>query len=206
MPSPIGHMLAGLTVALAGDQREQASPRWPDLFVWCALLAAAPDLDLLVPGTHRTFTHSLPATALVMAVVMVWSRRRLGRVDWRLTICCTLAYGSHLLADYFGVDYGTTAGIQLFWPVEEWYISGWSMFRGTERHDPLSAFAITRNSLAIAQELLIIGPMLLLVWLRRRRTLRLLTAAASGTQPSPPHSTPSTTAGPAVRPEGNAQS
>jgi len=170
MPSPIGHLLAGVSVAFVADQRRDLSSRWRYTAMACALLAAAPDLDLLYPGGHRMMTHSLFAVGLVFLVGAAATRLWAGRVDWRLTVACTLAYSSHLLADYYGVDVSPRAGIQLLWPwSSEWFISDWYLFRGTERHNPLSAFAITVNLLALAQELLVIGPVVLLAWLRRRR-------------------------------------
>lgn len=185
MPTPIGHVLAGLTVALAADQRRQASIRWPRLAVICAMLAASPDLDLLYPGGHRMLTHSFFAVGLVWLASMGITRARGGRVDWRVTMACTLAYGSHLLIDYFGWDPGTPAGLQLLWPWSgEWFMSDWSLFRSTERHSPFSTFAITMNVLALAQELLLLGPMLLIVWMRRRRLERERPYAAARINPA----------------------
>ncbi len=125
MPSPIGHVLAGLAVAYATDRRGAATPRF---VLACALLAAAPDLDLLVPGTHRRFSHSLFATGLVMLVTWAITRVRAGRADWRVVIACTLATASHLVTDYFSADPATPSGIQLFWPWQRWLKSNWALF------------------------------------------------------------------------------
>lgn len=175
MPSPIGHALAGLACSFAADQRKQATRRWPYLTLTCMALAAAPDLDLLYGG-HRMFTHSVAAVGVVWLATALITRGVTGRVDWRVTIACALAYGSHLLLDYFGADYGTPAGLQLFWPWHEYFKSDLELFRSTERHAPFSAFAIEMNARALAQEVLILGPPLLLAWLRRRRR--------SGAQPA----------------------
>ena len=134
------------------------------------MLAASPDLDLIYPGGHRMLTHSFFAVGLILLAAMAITRARNGRVDWRVSMACTLAYGSHLLIDYFGWDPGTPAGLQLLFPWSaEWFMSDWSLFRSTERYDPFSTFAITMNFLAVAQELLLLGPVLLVVWMRRRR-------------------------------------
>jgi membrane-bound metal-dependent hydrolase YbcI (DUF457 family) len=168
VPSPIGHLIAGTTVALASGRRDRPAD-WKGLVLVAALLAALPDADLLV-GSHRTFSHSFFAVGVVLLAAMGISRVRAGRIDWRVSMTCALAYGSHLLTDYFGVDYGTPSGLQLFWPwSDQYFISEWSLFRATERYDPLGEFAITMNTLALARELLILGPILLLVLLRRRR-------------------------------------
>lgn len=168
MPSPIGHVLAGLAVAYATDRRGAATPR---IALACALLAAAPDLDLLVPGTHRRFSHSLFATGLVMLVTWAITRVRAGRADWRVVIACTLATASHLVTDYFAADPATPSGIQLFWPWQAWLKSNWPLFLPTERFAPFSSFAMAINAQALARELLVLGSLCLLAWLRRRRRL-----------------------------------
>ena len=170
MPSPIGHLIAGATIGLAADHGRHLSTRWPRILVISAFLAAAPALDLIYPDGHRKMTHSLLAVGLVLLTAMLVTRLRARRIDWLASITCTLAYGSHLLTDYFGVDPGTPSGIQLLWPWNErWFISEWSLFLGTERHDPFGIFAITMNTLALGRELLILAPCLLLVLVRRRR-------------------------------------
>lgn len=169
MPSPIGHVLAGLTIALSANQRRVWNRAWAKVAVVCAVLAAAPDLDLLFPRGHRTMTHSFFAVGLVFVIALAVTARA-GRPHWRVTVACTLAYATHLLTDYFGADYGTPSGLQLFWPWNAAYFrSEWSIFRTTERHDPLSSFAIKVNAAALAQEILVVGPILLLAWWRRRR-------------------------------------
>lgn len=166
MPSPVGHVLAELTVAYACDRRGAATPRF---VLACALLAAAPDLDLLVPGTHRRFSHSLLATGLVMFVSWAITRVRAGRADRRVVIACTLATASHLVADYFSADPATPSGIQLFWPWQGWLKSSWALFLATERFAPFTSFAMAINARALARELLVLGPLCLLAWLIRRR-------------------------------------
>jgi membrane-bound metal-dependent hydrolase YbcI (DUF457 family) len=180
MPSPIGHIIAGASVALAADQGQKMSRRWPYAIPLCALLAAAPDLDLLYPGAHRVMTHSLLAVLLILLTAMAVTFRRHGRVDWRVSMACALAYGTHLLADYFGVDPGKPAGIKLLWPwSHEWFISEWALFLATERANPLSAFALAVNTAALARELLVLAPIFLLFLLRRRRLARRSTLSAA---------------------------
>lgn len=170
MPSPVGHALAGATIAFAADQRLGLSRPWRYAVPICALLAASPDLDLLYPGGHRSATHSLTAVACVFVLTGVFTRWWSGRADLRMSAACAAAYGSHLLADFLGVDPGTPAGIQLFWPISQgWFISDWLVFLATERHEPLSAYAIAQNAAAFLQELAVIGPLLAVAWLRRRR-------------------------------------
>ena len=184
MPSPVGHVLAGLAVACAVDRRGDATPR---LILTCAFIAAAPDLDLLVPGEHRTFTHSLFAVGLVLLVTWAITRAVAARADWRVAIACALAVASHLLTDYFSVDTGTPSGLQLLWPGGQWFKSDWALFLGTERFAPFSPFAMATNARALMRELLVLGPVCLLAWqLRRRRQRALADANRRGARQSPP--------------------
>lgn len=170
MPSPVGHVLAGLSVVCAADRRGDAAPR---LILICAVLAAAPDLDLLVAGEHRTFTHSLLAVGLVLLAAWAITRVGAGRADWGVAVVCALATASHLLTDYFSADPGTPSGLQLLWPWREWFKSDWALFLATERFAPFSPFAMAMNARALARELLLLGPICLLAWgLRRRRRQR----------------------------------
>lgn len=179
MPSPFGHLVAGLTVAVAADAGRRPDPPWPILAVACAVLAAAPDLDLLIPGFHRTATHSLFAVGVVLVATLALTGRA-GRPNWRVALLCAFAYATHLVTDYFGVDDGTPAGIQLLWPWGTgYYKSAWSLFLTTERDDPLSMLAMRVNAMAFVRESVVLLPLLGLAWLRRRRR-----GSASSTTPS----------------------
>src|SRR5262245_48602249 len=71
MPSPIGHALAGLAVALVSGRPPAARFREAltnPFTLACIGLAVLPDADLLIPGFHRTATHSVTATLLVIIV------------------------------------------------------------------------------------------------------------------------------------------
>ena len=65
MPSPVGHLITGATIGRA------LNPDQTTVVAWCAVLAAASDLDLLFPGTHRTVTHSVGAVIAVIVVTIV---------------------------------------------------------------------------------------------------------------------------------------
>jgi membrane-bound metal-dependent hydrolase YbcI (DUF457 family) len=183
VPSPIGHALAGLAAAwttdlVPGDRGwRTASPAasWyrragDGLTTVCAALAVAPDLDLLV-GSHRTITHSLGAVAIVALVAARWAasaRRPLGRV---VTMCAT-AYATHLFLDWLGADTHPPYGLQLLWPLNDvWYISGIALFPETARQHLLSATTIRQNVIAVVDEVSLIGPFVLGVWLVRVKAL-----------------------------------
>jgi membrane-bound metal-dependent hydrolase YbcI (DUF457 family) len=150
MPSPVGHGLAGLAAAwaadlLGGTPRSAVAPdpavrsvppasgRRSDLTlpVLCAVLGAAPDVDLLF-GIHRTATHSVSAALLVTIVaglVTGWVTRRTGRTlpVVRTALTCGAAYTTHLLLDWLAVDPNAPSGIQLFWfpPTERSPLLAW---------------------------------------------------------------------------------
>jgi inner membrane protein len=174
MPSPVGHVIAGATIAwlsMPPGGNTEAPLESNDLtsMTWAAaFLAAAPDLDLLFPWTHRTASHSIAAVVVVCLVisfligvtgkVTAWSARR-------IVLTCTLAYASHLVLDWMAVDDTPPRGIQVLWPFSQtWYISGWDLFRGTARLDVFTPAAMRQNLLAVVQETLTLGPIAWLVW------------------------------------------
>jgi membrane-bound metal-dependent hydrolase YbcI (DUF457 family) len=199
MPSPIGHALAGLATAwsvdlVPGDRAWRTAPAaasWykragNGLTLACAALAAAPDLDLLIPRFHRSITHSVTAVAaagLVAALVAARARRPVARV----TAMCAGAWATHLLLDWLGVDrLYAPFGIQMLWPFSHaWFISGWDVFAATERHDVFGGAAIRENVAAVIQEVAIVGPVALAVWLVRVKAFaRLLPEQARRDHPA----------------------
>ena len=183
MPSPFGHALAGVLTAWMGDLipgRPPSSTTAPDapwfdragdgLTVTCAVLAASPDIDLLFEA-HRTVTHSVGAVILV-AVAAAWVASRRRRPAARIAVTCAAAYASHLLLDWMAVDETFPRGLQALWPFgHRFYISGWNLFRQTERRAIFSPAVIRLNAGAVAQEVLIFMPVLVAVWLIRVKTL-----------------------------------
>ncbi len=181
MPTPIGHALAGLALALAarplGESpvafAQGARPTRIDwrLVALLAGLAAAPDLDLVFQP-HRTATHSLVSIALVTILAAAVTGKVTpspGRA-WRLAVLCGAAWGSHLLLDWLGADTSTPRGVQLLWPFSDrWFISGWDVFRRIERRHAFAADTMTSNLRAVGQEILILLPVVAAAWLMRRR-------------------------------------
>jgi membrane-bound metal-dependent hydrolase YbcI (DUF457 family) len=183
MPSPIGHALAGLAAAWAVDlapgdrswRTAPASASWfrragDGLTLTCAALGAAADLDHLF-DSHRTVTHSVGAVALVgllAAALAANAQRPVARV----AMMCTAAYGTHLLLDWLGADATVPRGIQALWPFShEWFISGVDLFPRTERRELWTVAAMATNLTAIGQEVAILGPPALALWLVRVKAL-----------------------------------
>lgn len=166
MPSPIGHALAGVAVAwTAGDGQPTQDRR----LAWlCAALGASADLDLLLPYTHRVYTHSIGAVILitiVSAVVTGWVTRPRAL---RLALVCGAAYATHLLLDWMAVDTHPPYGIRALWPFDSgWYISGWNVFNETARRHLLSRITLLQNARAIVREIAILGPVVVAIGVAR---------------------------------------
>lgn len=189
MPSPVGHVLAGLALGLAfapsstrgaigappatglGQDKESAvlaAIRLVPRAAWiAAAVAAAPDVDLFVHQMHRGATHSLAATALVMIIAAGVTGKVTGRVDWRWVLLAGAAQASHILLDWLGTDRNLPRGIQALWPFSrQFYISGWDIFPPTERRIWLpEAYAIDLR--AVVTEIVLLGPLALAGWLMR---------------------------------------
>jgi membrane-bound metal-dependent hydrolase YbcI (DUF457 family) len=202
MPSPIGHALAGVAVAWSADlvDGRRSSPR---LVAACGALAMLPDADLLIPGTHRMATHSLAAAVSVFIIAAsvtakvtsvsdgVRHRGKSATVSdtvrhLRSPVILSLAYASHLLLDWLGADFFPPRGIQLLWPFSDrWMISGWDIFRQTARRQFLTAPIIRQNALAVAQELAILLPIVLVLWLIRVKAAPRLSTELAGRHHTP---------------------
>jgi len=182
MPSPIGHALGGVAAAWTADLVDgRRDERWQPLLLYMTL-AAAPDLDLVVPGGHRMATHSLFAVLLVFIIAAavtaqvtpLRASRVGGHARWRDAVVCAAAYGSHLLLDWLGADNMPPRGIQLLWPVSDrWFISDLDLFRQTARQQFLRPAIMRQNAIAVAQELAIMAPIVALLWWARHKKLRI---------------------------------
>ena len=177
MPSPIGHALAGLaagwmiTAPVTGRRRAGVQA------VVFALAATVPDFDLL-GGTHRGPSHSLAAAVIAGAATWVastwlWSRRpspggESGEgppLRWALAVAA--AYATHTLLDWLGSDSSDPVGIMALWPMTtDYYASDSHVFMSIWRRYWTPGFW-THNTLAVARELAILGPVALAVWWKK---------------------------------------
>jgi membrane-bound metal-dependent hydrolase YbcI (DUF457 family) len=171
MPSPVGHALGGIAFGwlAAGSSRLDRPLLAAILF---AALGVAPDLDILVDDSHRLYTHSLAAVALV-AGLAAFSLRAAGRrvpppSRRSLIAACAAAYGSHLVLDWLGDDRSVPYGIRALWPVTDaYYQSDLRWFPQVERRYWLPGFW-TANLRAVAWEIAVLGPIVgVAVWARR---------------------------------------
>jgi membrane-bound metal-dependent hydrolase YbcI (DUF457 family) len=193
MPTPLGHMLAGVAVAwgadlVPGDRAWRAASSdasWyrragNGLTLACGALGALADLDLLVLRTHRTFTHSMAAVAFI-ALFAAAMAANAHRPILRVAVMCAAAYASHLLLDWLGIDNFAPRGIQAWWPFSHaWYISGRDLFWETARNGVFERAALRLNAIAVAREIEILLPVLVLLWTARRRQMALLSRRDNG--------------------------
>src|SRR5687767_590674 len=106
MPSPIGHALAGLAVRwAAGPSTPPGTPRRiAPITIACLAVAVLPDLDLVHYSLHRTVTHSVGATLVIMIIVAGVTGWVTGSIGWRVALVVGAAHASHILLDWLGVD------------------------------------------------------------------------------------------------------
>jgi membrane-bound metal-dependent hydrolase YbcI (DUF457 family) len=192
VPSPIGHVLGGVAAAWAVDlvpgdrawRTASADASWAaragdGLTLACAILAAAPDLDLLF-ATHRTFTHGIGMVIFVGLLTAALAANG-GRPIVRVASMCAAAYASHLLLDWLGADTSAPRGLQIFWPFDHgWYMSDLNVFRQTTRRDLWSAASMRANVIAIVQEIAVLGPTAVALWRVRVKALAGLAPKLTG--------------------------
>jgi membrane-bound metal-dependent hydrolase YbcI (DUF457 family) len=192
MPSPIGHALAGVAAVWTADLvpgrrgfrvASTAASLYArfggGLTLTCAALAVAPDLDVLL-GTHRTITHSLGAVLFVGLFAAAMAANA-SRPILRVALMCAAAYGSHLLLDWLGADQRPPYGIQALWPMDTgWYISNAGVFRKTVRMLFPVNVIVRENAITAVSEILMLGPLLVILWLVRVKALAGLSAQVAG--------------------------
>jgi membrane-bound metal-dependent hydrolase YbcI (DUF457 family) len=155
-----------LGVPLAGAYTQAGG----GLTLACAILAAAPDLDLLAGG-HRIYTHSLGAVLLVGVAAALVARWRHWPVA-RVALTCAAAVGSHVLLDWLGADTNPPFGIMALWPFSHrWFIAGVSIFDSVSRRYWLPQQFLWGNLVEVGWEVLVLVPLLMVLWLVRVKAL-----------------------------------
>jgi membrane-bound metal-dependent hydrolase YbcI (DUF457 family) len=127
--------------------------------------AILPDADFLW-GRHSMETHSLGAAVLAGLAVLAWTRGRGARV----ALLVAVAWGSHVLFDWLGSDDTPPLGVMALWPLtSDFYFAHAYVFEAISRRTWLPNFW-THNLRAVAQEIVILGPLAALAWWRRGGT------------------------------------
>ena len=170
MPSPVGHALGGLTAAFLINSFTRRPALTAGLLAASAVIAVAPDLDILV-HSHRTYTHSVGGVAIVgLAAWMILRTRPAGAAG---AAALTAAYASHLALDWTSKDTSLPSGLTVLWPfTSRYYKSGLDLFGEISRRYWLPEEFIIGNIKAAAWEFLLMAPFLLLAWVYwSRRTV-----------------------------------
>ncbi len=173
MPTPVAHALAGTAVYLAARQ-DQDRQEDSALFAGALFAACAADLDfgisfLAGQNYHHYFTHSLGfATFFGVAAYFFarWVQRpQPGRTAWILAA----AYLTHIVLDLFSKDTNAPFGVELLWPFSNGFtIADIIVFDHIRRGTLAELFGL-HNWLAVAREVAVVGPVVAVIWWRRRR-------------------------------------
>jgi membrane-bound metal-dependent hydrolase YbcI (DUF457 family) len=162
MPSPVGHVLGGLAAAFVVDACARRPRLTLPILAASAAMSVAPDLDLLA-FSHRTYTHSIGAVALVGIVSWLFLRARGSNAG--VAGVLTAAYASHLALDLLSKDTSQPLGLTALWPLTaRYYKSGLDLFGEVSRRYWLPEEFIVANIKAAVWEVALIGPVVFLAW------------------------------------------
>jgi membrane-bound metal-dependent hydrolase YbcI (DUF457 family) len=173
VPTPLGHALGGLATAwfssaISGPANPKVRHGSAKLALGCVVAAVSPDIDILF-HSHRTFTHSIGAAAIVGGAV--WIAARLSRqpadraraASVALTVAA--AYATHIVLDLLGKDTAPPFGLTALWPFSSrFYLSGADLFMEISRRYWKPDEFILGNLKAGAWELLVLGPVAAIAW------------------------------------------
>jgi membrane-bound metal-dependent hydrolase YbcI (DUF457 family) len=165
MPSPVGHALGGFAVGWLVTRSSRLDRPLLAAVIFAALGVIA-DADLVFPGTHRLYSHSIGAVGLVGLLAALSLRaagRRVSEPADRLllVVAAAAAYASHVLLDWMADDGSPPLGICALWPFSNTFFqSDLHLFPPVERRYWLPIFW-TRNLHALGRELLVLAPLAL---------------------------------------------
>jgi membrane-bound metal-dependent hydrolase YbcI (DUF457 family) len=156
MPTPVAHSLAGAAIALVATRRRPLDRNLLGASVVAACLA---DLDfgigfLLGKNVHHHFTHSFGFAVLCAGAAYFLAR---DHPQFHAKVLGA-SYLSHVLLDLLSKDTAPPFGLQILWPLsEEFHISPILVFDDIWRGSLAKLFGL-HNWLAVAREVLIVGP------------------------------------------------
>jgi len=177
MPSPVGHILGGVAVYLAGTRRESRSR----FILGVTLLSSiAPDFDF-VPGIlmgkmgafHHGISHTLAFAVLFGALTFSFVRLVDKTVAVRAAMLATLAYATHVVLDFVGVNEGTR-GVPILWPLLDeklgFNLHLFGHFHYSDIRHGVRSVVRWDNILPILREVAFAGSVMLFFLLRDRRS------------------------------------
>jgi inner membrane protein len=178
MPSPVGHILGGVAVFLAGTKKECRS-RF--IFGITLLSSISPDFDFF-PGIligqmgafHHGISHSLGFAILFGALVFLFVRYVEKSVAVQGAMLATLAYVTHVVLDCVGVNEGTR-GVPILWPLSDermgFGLGLFGHFRWGDIRDGIGTIIRWENVLPVLREILIVGSAVVLLFWREWRSI-----------------------------------
>jgi hypothetical protein len=106
-----------------------------------------------------------------LAAVVVWAAARVTRCarPAALGLWAGVSWLTHVVLDYLGLDTHPPIGIMALWPLESGYHKApWILFLDIGR--TLEWATVRHDALAVAWEIVLLGPLLMASWRRRART------------------------------------
>ena len=170
MPLPVAHSLVGASVVAAIQGKSEG---WWKLLCLGAFLAVFPDFDYILNwlnigrgGWHHGFTHSFVFALFAGAVTALITRSR----SIKAFIAFSTATTSHGLLDYLITE---SRGIALFWPFtnHRYKLQIPNPINYTWSKTSFGDAAVDVLQICLT-ELIIFGPLLLLVMLLRIMSIR----------------------------------
>jgi membrane-bound metal-dependent hydrolase YbcI (DUF457 family) len=173
MPTPVAHSLAGAAIALLSSGKRPLDLK---VLTTSVLAACVADIDFGVgfftgQNVHHYFTHSVGVALLFAGTVYLLARAYARDRPVFDALVLGVSYLSHILLDLLSKDTAPPYGLEILWPVSDrFYISPILVFDDIWRGTLAKLFGL-HNWLAVAREILIVGPptALAFLWLRRRQ-------------------------------------
>ena len=167
MPSPAGHVVAGLAIHLASAPRPRELRR-AAIVCFCSL---APDLDLALRfldgrNHHQRESHSVGAALLACLAVWLLERGRPGRTATALVAAG--AWLAHVALDLLGNDTHPPVGVMALWPLTTAFVD-LPRYLFLDIGRTLDVVTLRHNAVAVAWEMVVLGPWLWWAWSRRAR-------------------------------------
>jgi membrane-bound metal-dependent hydrolase YbcI (DUF457 family) len=122
----------------------------------------------LVPGVqHQGASHGVGAAVIAGCVALAVFRQLGLRAPGRLALAVGAAWLSHIALDYLNLDGVPPIGLMALWPLSsDHYKFPWPIFLDIGRQ--LDWRTLRHNLLAAAWECVVLAPLLLFSWRRRR--------------------------------------
>lgn len=171
MCSPIGHSLTGLIYYYIFNKGYNLFRHWKEVLLYL-FFANLPDIDFipllwadidLANSWHHTYTHTLGFAIICSCLTYLFRKKE--RLKFSL-IVFLLVY-THIVMDCLTYDSSKPYGVQIFWPVANFYFySGCSIFASLNKKTLGNLFSWS-TLITMASEIMKLGPLVLILFLYR---------------------------------------